>query len=931
MNAARLLMDWDLLATRLMWTLAHFLWQGTLVALAVAVLLRFFRRAAAASRYALLFAALAAMLIAPATTFVAIGRSAYNPPDTAGASEFAAVHSTSFSEAVSLNRTYATADTGSSTSVYLHWVTGLYFAGVLGFLARLLLGLDAGRRLRKQADLVNDDALLSTLRRQAAALGMHRTPLLAYCRHCTVPTVVGVLRPMILLPLCLATSLTTEELRSILAHELAHIRRHDPLIHLLERLAEAVFFFHPAIWWLTRQLRLERENCCDDAAVSLGATRVTYAASLLRVAEWSQARRPQRVAAFGLAATRDPSALRSRIARLLEVDAPSRMRLSAAWPLIAALVLSALLLGNLATGQSEPPADDAKAPPVAEQDPPAKTEPAGDAPIYENYFSGGYSTLRGFQFRGAWPPTVSGLDVDIDGPERLSVTEIVDEKALKAQRHLVVEIRIDGLRTISREKVLANIATKIGRPFDDVVFTQDVKKLHGRNWFQTVKSTIQSTSEGAILGLEVLERPTSQHVRFLGNVKIKESTLQKETGLKENRPLDAAAVEEGQRKIEALYRSKGFHNVKVHIVEGNKPGDEGAIYVISEDGSPKNWRVEFLGNTVTQDRLLKTVFESSLRIAGQSKAAFDRGKLDESVEKLSEYYRGQGYLLAQIGREYEVDEKGQLVTVRLKITEGVRYRVNKIAFVGNEHCEDSAFVSTMKLKPGDFFVKSKVDSDIAALKDIYAMNGYVFANIKHDLRLYEEPGKLDVIFHITEGKQWTVSDVRVRAGSDDPQSKRTQVPPMVSVYPGDIINARQLRASEQAVAKQDQTGTSSTPVRKPGDAKAAELVWTVLGLRLKPLSAEMLREVRRHEMSMYEGGLEVTDVDPGTSQQTGIRKGDILVGLDGFATETMSHVEQILLKELRENPVPLRVLRDAGNRRFQTLYPKLRVRRNDLL
>jgi beta-lactamase regulating signal transducer with metallopeptidase domain len=82
-----------------------------------------------------------------------------------------------------------------------------------------------------------------------------------------VPTVIGWLRPAILLPLGFATGLTTDQVAAVLAHELAHIRRHDYLINLLQVLVETLFFYHPAVWYISRRIRAERENCCDDMAL----------------------------------------------------------------------------------------------------------------------------------------------------------------------------------------------------------------------------------------------------------------------------------------------------------------------------------------------------------------------------------------------------------------------------------------------------------------------------------------------------------------------------------------------------------------------------------------------------------------------------------------------------------------------------------------
>ena len=97
--------------------------------------------------------------------------------------------------------------------------------------------------------------------------------------------VIGWLRPVILLPLAMLAGLTPGQLESILAHELAHVRRHDYLMNLLQTLVETFLFYHPAVWWISRRMRLERERCCDDAAVRLSGDRIGYAEALAAVSE----------------------------------------------------------------------------------------------------------------------------------------------------------------------------------------------------------------------------------------------------------------------------------------------------------------------------------------------------------------------------------------------------------------------------------------------------------------------------------------------------------------------------------------------------------------------------------------------------------------------------------------------------------------------
>src|SRR4029434_7206806 len=121
--------------------------------------------------------------------------------------------------------------------------------------------------------------------------------LLAHARLDS-PVVVGWLRPVVLLPISLISGFTTEQLSAILAHELAHIRRHDFVVNVLQRCVESILFYHPAVWWLSKRIRAEREHCCDDIAIRLCGSRKIYAEALI---EMERARQPRPILAVAAA------------------------------------------------------------------------------------------------------------------------------------------------------------------------------------------------------------------------------------------------------------------------------------------------------------------------------------------------------------------------------------------------------------------------------------------------------------------------------------------------------------------------------------------------------------------------------------------------------------------------------------------------------
>lgn len=232
------------------------------------------------------------------------------------------------------------------------YVTTFYLAGVCLLLARLVRSAWLTRRLGHCATEVDDRDLLQRLRTQAERLGLPALPALRWCQAVPVPVVTGVLRPIVLLPTYAATGLTMDQLQAVISHELAHIRRYDLLVNMLQRVIESLLFFHPAVWWVSQQVSHEREHACDELVLTVEPGRARYADALVRMAELSlQSGSPP---CNALAATGpSSSAFKQRVLKVLEIESTPSIRPGRAAAIMASLVvLSTLALFLFKSGVS---------------------------------------------------------------------------------------------------------------------------------------------------------------------------------------------------------------------------------------------------------------------------------------------------------------------------------------------------------------------------------------------------------------------------------------------------------------------------------------------------------------------------------------------------------------------------------------------------
>ncbi len=356
------------------WTLLHFLWQGLVLAALLAVALRFLRRAANL-RYLAGCAALLLMALAPVATFCSL-----HAPRATTPTEFIVLTSAVTDAAVETPQTAATtppivtpAPKPSADKITLPerleaalpWLVAAWSLGVLALSCRLFAGWLFIQKLRRTATLIGP--WQNKLNQLAARLRVSRPVRLLQSACIEVPTVIGWLRPVILLPASCLTGLTPAQLESILAHELAHIRRHDYLVNLLQNVVETLLFYHPAVWWVSRRIRAERENCCDDLAVNTCGDPAAYARALATLEELRPAPAP-----FALAASGSP--LLERIRRL--AGQPERSAVRPAWPVAGVIALLLLALLAVALRNNRAAAQPAPVPAATNQ----STAPSGQVP-----------------------------------------------------------------------------------------------------------------------------------------------------------------------------------------------------------------------------------------------------------------------------------------------------------------------------------------------------------------------------------------------------------------------------------------------------------------------------------------------------------------------------------------------------------------------
>ncbi len=327
--------------------LLHFIWQGALIGLLAAVVLNVFRNARPQARYAVACLALLACVLMPLATLLSMFA-----PDLLE-TDFGNVLATAGRDADGARDGALSALT--PTRAQLHaWLPALvatWAAGTCLLSLRMALGLAWVRRLRNAPQAAAQPAWQARLDAIAAHFQLRRYVALRLVDPLESPVSAGWWRPMVLLPASLLTRMPTDLIEALLAHELAHIRRHDYLINLLQNAIEALLFYHPVVWWLSHRIRVEREQIADQLATELACAPRKLALALSELADLQQAAPGP---ALHILQAADGNQLMPRIQQLLRPTRRAQAGARIVFPLLG-LVAAGIATFAWAQGQDKEP------------------------------------------------------------------------------------------------------------------------------------------------------------------------------------------------------------------------------------------------------------------------------------------------------------------------------------------------------------------------------------------------------------------------------------------------------------------------------------------------------------------------------------------------------------------------------------------------
>ncbi len=323
--------------------LLHTLWQGAVIAAILFGILSRLAASLAHKRYICTLAALGCVVLSSLLTWSILN---YDPIQTQASSPTTVASTQTVPQEAESMRDLAqhsiTAPT-SQPAKKQHWQTwalGMWLIGTGLMLLRMAMTLVGARQLRAQCQALEQPDIQDLIESLCSQMHVTRRVRVRVSEHLSVPGVIGCIWPTLLLPVSVTTGMPVDDLKAILTHELAHIKRYDYLVNVFQMVIEALLFFNPAVWWISRQIRIEREACCDAVSIASTGQRLKYAEVL--VAWTAQLRQDTLTSSvMGFAGQENKSNLVDRIKRI--TLAGHRPKLNISWPMAGVTIGLSLL------------------------------------------------------------------------------------------------------------------------------------------------------------------------------------------------------------------------------------------------------------------------------------------------------------------------------------------------------------------------------------------------------------------------------------------------------------------------------------------------------------------------------------------------------------------------------------------------------------
>jgi len=377
----------------------------------------------------------------------------------------------------------------------------------------------------------------------------------------------------------------------------------------------------------------------------------------------------------------------------------------------------------------------------------------------------------------------------------------------------ISSISTAGNVSISSDKILSKVRSRVGQQFDAATAAEDAKRIAELAGVEYSYYNTAVVDKKIQLTFVVVERNIVRSIVFAGNRKYKSKTLEGKLAFKKADYLEPVMAEAGRVTIAEFYQKKGFAFAQVSL-DTEKLSAGNVIYTIDEGPKVKMAAVKFSGNNALKTKSLKEAIKTKKTEWGFLPSYYTEEKVSKDGTALQNIYYNKGFLDASITAGREFTEDKSKVRITFAINEGHTYTVEKVTIVGNKHFDTERLRSELKLKQGQIYNKRKAGSDVDRLLKLYREEGFIDAKVEQSIKFISED-KVDVKFEITEGERFRIGRINI-TGNEQTQDKAVRR--VLNEY--DFLPGRWYNAD---IARGDGSGELEKEVRRMVVAESATI------------------------------------------------------------------------------------------------------------
>ena len=346
-----------------------------------------------------------------------------------------------------------------------------------------------------------------------------------------------------------------------------------------------------------------------------------------------------------------------------------------------------------------------------------------------------------------------------DGIENLlgTVRELSRDIGLRIfQWKKIVDIRIDGNNRIEADAIRRQIQTKPGDLFQAGNLSKDLKSIYAMGYFDDVRILAEEAPRGKIIIFNVKEKATVRYVRVSGNRVYDDEKIKENLTVKTGSILNIFRIQNNIERIEALYRDKNYHNVRVtYDIQPRDNNQADLTFVIEEGAKIRIEKITFVGNSAYSEKDLKGLMKTSEKgffFWLTSSGELNKENLNQDAAKLAAFYHNKGYVDAKVG-EPQVEFKDTWIEVTIKIEEGAQYSVGTVDLSGDLIMPKEELLKKAKIINEKFYNREIIRNDVLYLTDLYSDEGYAYADIVPAVDRDPEKRVVNITFQINKGQQ----------------------------------------------------------------------------------------------------------------------------------------------------------------------------------